>query len=276
MSEHCESIRLDDILITDELARRLPREPNLLAENQALRSLAQQLARAPEQMLQRLVDLAVELCEAGTAGVSLSETQSDGKVGFRWVAMAGELAHCMGGYIAYECCPCGACLDQGVPLLLSHPDRYFTYFQQVGVPLVENLVLPLIAEGQALGTIWIITHDEQGQFDSEDVRLMTGLANFTAATLLQHQQQARELSVAGTALKQESTERKLAEERSLALIDNLPGGAAFVVDRDLRYTMAAGKALAIAQFQPEDFIGRTLFEALPSALAASYEPTVQP
>ena len=271
MSQHSESIRLDDVLITDELTRRSPREPNLLAENQALRSLAQQLAQAPDQMLQRLVDLAVELCDADTAGVSLCETQPDGQVVFRWVAMASDLASYLGDCIPYEGCPCGICLDQRLPLLLSHPERYFTRFQQDGVPLVESLVLPLIAEGQALGTIWIITHDEQRQFDSEDVRLMSGLADFTAATLLRHQQQARELSVAGTALKQESTERKLAEERSLAVIDNLPGGAAFVIDRDLRYTMAAGEALATAHFQPEDFIGRTIFEVLPSALAASYE-----
>jgi PAS domain S-box-containing protein len=272
MSEQPPSLHLDDVLITEELTRRSPRQPNLHAENQAMRSLARQLAQAPGQMLQRLVDLAVELCDAGTAGVSLAETQPNGKVVFRWVAMAGDLASHMGDCVPYECCPCGICLDQRVPLLFAHPERYFTRFQQVGVPLVESLVLPLIAAGQALGTIWIMTHDKQRQFDSEDVRLMTGLADFTAATLLWNQQQARELSVAGTALKQESTERKLAEERSMALIDNLPGGAAFVLDCDLRYLMAAGEALAIADFTPNDFIGRTIFEVLPPALAATYEP----
>ncbi|WP_346293186.1 GAF domain-containing protein [Sphaerothrix gracilis] len=272
MSEHSEPIQLGDILITDELARRSPRQPDWQAENQAMRSLAWQLAQASEQMLQRLVELAVELCEAGTAGVNLSETQPDGKVVFRWVAMVGHLASYMGDCVPYECYSCGICLDQRAPLLFSHPERYFTGFQQVGVPLVESLVLPLIAEGQTLGTIWIMTHDAQRQFDSEDVRLITGLADFAAATLLRQQQQARELSVAGTALQQESVERKLAEERSIALIDNLPGGAAFVVDRDLRYTMAAGEALAIAHFQPTDFIGRTIFEVMPPDLAATYEP----
>lgn len=278
MSPHFESIRLDDILITDELTRRSPRDPDLLAENQALRSLTHTLLHDPEVMLQRLVDLAVDLCNVrpATAGVSLLETAGEGEgeeeAVFRWVALSGTLADHVGGCTPGNFSLCGVCLEQRAPVLFSHPEHYFTYFQAANTPFVEGLVLPLIADSQALGTIWIVTHDEGRQFDSEDVRLMTGLADFTAVTLLQHQQQARELSVASTALKRENTERKLAEERSLALIDNLPGGAAFVVDRDLRYTMAAGKALAIAHFQPKDFIGRTLFEVLPAALAASYEP----
>ncbi|MGF2014989.1 PAS domain-containing protein [Nostoc sp. DedVER01b] len=56
-----------------------------------------------------------------------------------------------------------------------------------------------------------------------------------------------------------------------AMIENLPGGAAFVVDSDLRYRLAEGEALTAAGFKPEDFIGKTIFEALPPDLAASYE-----
>ena len=92
MLEQPKSIQLDDVLITEELSRRSPRQPNLRAENQAMRSLAQQLTQTPEKMLQHLVDLAVELCDAGTAGVSLVEAQPDSEAVFRWVAMAGLLA----------------------------------------------------------------------------------------------------------------------------------------------------------------------------------------
>lgn len=63
-----------------------------------------------------------------------------------------------------------------------------------------------------------------------------------------------------------------AEELSRALIANLPGGAAFVVDRDLRYLLAEGEALATTGFKPEDFVGKTIFEVLPPDLAANYEP----
>ncbi|MBV9390205.1 MAG: PAS domain S-box protein [Chroococcidiopsidaceae cyanobacterium CP_BM_ER_R8_30] len=57
-----------------------------------------------------------------------------------------------------------------------------------------------------------------------------------------------------------------------AMIENLPGGAAFVVDRNLRYLLAEGEALATAGFKSEDFVGRTIFEVLPPELITSYEP----
>lgn len=266
------SISLDDILITEELSLRSPRQPNWQAENEALRSLARQLVHKPEKMLQSLVKMAVELCKAGTAGVSLIETQPEGKAVFRWVAMAGILASHIGGGTPRNNSPCGVCLEQGSPVLFSHPERYFTYFQEANTPIVEALVLPLIAERQALGTIWIITHDESRQFDPEDVRLMSGLADFTAVALLQYQQHTQVLQANKARLAAEASERKLAEARSQALIVNLPGGAVFLVDQELRYLLAAGEALEIANFKPEDFIGQTIFDVLPPELAASYEP----
>ncbi|MBL1178214.1 MAG: response regulator [Pantanalinema sp. GBBB05] len=56
-----------------------------------------------------------------------------------------------------------------------------------------------------------------------------------------------------------------------ALIENLPGGAVFVVDRDLHYVLAQGEALSAAGFKPEDFVGQTIFEVLPPELATQYE-----
>jgi PAS domain S-box-containing protein len=62
------------------------------------------------------------------------------------------------------------------------------------------------------------------------------------------------------------------EGLSYALISNLPGGAAFVVDRHLRYLLAEGEALSVAGFKPGDLVGKTIFEVLPPDLAANYEP----
>ncbi len=75
------------------------------------------------------------------------------------------------------------------------------------------------------------------------------------------------------------TDRKAAEEAARrgkalyrALAEHLPGGAAFVVDRELRYVLARGEALAAAGMGPGDLEGRTLAEALPAELAGEYEP----
>lgn len=56
------------------------------------------------------------------------------------------------------------------------------------------------------------------------------------------------------------------------LIENLPGGAVFVVNRELRYVLAQGEALVQAGFEPADLVGKTIFEALPPDLVESYEP----
>ena len=80
-----------DVLITEVLASRPARPPDLAAENQALRTLAEHLMDEPQSMLKTLVRLALDLCRADTVGVSLLETTPNGESIFRWVAIAGAL-----------------------------------------------------------------------------------------------------------------------------------------------------------------------------------------
>jgi GAF domain-containing protein len=49
--------------------------------------------------------------------------------------------------------------------------------------IVEGLVLPVQFDGIALGTLWVVSHDEERKFDAEDVRIMSALAYFTVAAL---------------------------------------------------------------------------------------------
>lgn len=215
-----ETVTLNDILITEELSRRSrsvsegesPCAANLQAENQALHTLARQLVAQPENILKSLVDIALDLCVAGTAGVSLLETTANGEEIFRWNVLAGALAEYVGGTTPRNFSPCGTCLDRGTPQLYQYPERYFTYLQAANTPIVEGLVVPLIADNQALGTIWIVSHNEQRHFDSEDVRVMTSLADFTAAALLLNQRQTQELLAKNAQLEAEVVERKRAEE----------------------------------------------------------------
>lgn len=182
-----KQIALEDVLMTHELSGRASRSPNFQAENTALHTLARQMADQPATMLRQLVQMALDLCQAGTAGVSLLETNETGEVIFRWVCLAGDLAAHEQGFTPRNFSPCGTCLDQGTPQLYCYPERYFTYFQQAQPTIVEGLVIPLLAQGQPLGTIWIVSHDEQRHFDAEDVRIMTSLANFTTAALCHSQ-----------------------------------------------------------------------------------------
>ncbi|MDZ8054778.1 MAG: ATP-binding protein [Aulosira sp. ZfuVER01] len=277
-----ETVTLEDIVITEEVFQRNPRAANLVQENQALHALAQQLVNQPQTMLQNLVDITLELCNTGTVGVSLLELTANGEEIFRWNVLAGALAHYVGGTTPRHFSPCGVCLDRGTPQLYSYPNRYFTYLQAANTPIVEGLVLPLIADNHALGTIWILSHDEQRHFDSEDVRVMTSLADFAAAALLLNQRQTQELLAKNAQLEAEAAERQRAEKLVReseayfrAMMENLPGGAAFVVDRNLRYLLAEGEALHTAGFKSADLVGKTIFEVLSHELAANYEVNYQ-
>ena len=58
--------------------------------------------------------------------------------------------------------------------------------------------------GRALGTIWVVSHDETKRFDAEDLRVMTSLSKFAAAayqTLLS----ANARDVANDALQETAT-----------------------------------------------------------------------
>ncbi|MBW4490714.1 MAG: PAS domain S-box protein [Trichocoleus desertorum ATA4-8-CV12] len=61
------------------------------------------------------------------------------------------------------------------------------------------------------------------------------------------------------------------EARLRTVAANLPNGVAFIVDRELRYQLAEGKALEATSFTSQDLVGKTIWEALDPSLAAIYE-----
>ncbi len=76
---------LHDIVATNLLVQRTPKLPAFELQSSALRSLASTLATAPDENAQRLVDLAMKVACARSAGQSLLDTV-DGEPVFRWVA----------------------------------------------------------------------------------------------------------------------------------------------------------------------------------------------
>ena len=177
-----QPLPLHSIVATRFLLSRPSRRANRNAEITALRALTSVLAQDRSKALKCLAGLAVSLCNAGTAGVSLLEESPDGEI-FRWHALAGKLAAYEGGSTPRNFSPCGSCLDAGKAVLYAYPARRFTYFAQLDTPIVEGLVIPMYAHGAALGTIWIVSHDNSRAFDAEDVRIMNSLGNFAAAAV---------------------------------------------------------------------------------------------
>ena len=169
---------VQSVLSTAELSKRPSRAPDYAAESRALIALAGQLAVSPVGILQKLAEIALVLCGAQSAGISLLE--ADGKR-FYWPAVAGQWAEHLGGGTPRDYGPCGTVLDNNTALLFSHPERDFEYFTPVTPLAEEALLMPFHINGTAVGTVWIIAHDQGRRFESEDLRLMTDLGTFAAS-----------------------------------------------------------------------------------------------
>jgi DNA-binding CsgD family transcriptional regulator len=171
---------LERIISTAQLDRRTPRAPRPAAESKGLRRLSKALSVDPESILQTLCEVALDVCDADTAGISIFDRDEAGPI-FRWRAIAGAFACNLGGMTRREFGPCGTTMDRGTPQLFSRPGRYFTYFNAVKPEVVEALLVPFSIRDSYAGTMWVVAHDELRRFDREDSRILTTMASFTEA-----------------------------------------------------------------------------------------------
>jgi hypothetical protein len=65
------------VFITDELLRRVPPEADYLREKLAIQDLATQMSDSPAEVLPRLVELAMKICGAESAGISVLEPETE-------------------------------------------------------------------------------------------------------------------------------------------------------------------------------------------------------
>jgi chemotaxis protein methyltransferase CheR len=173
-------VPLESVISTQELNLRPARPANLEALTSAFIRLAQTMAKSSEHILQELVETALELCRAQSAGISLLE-EENGRMIFRWHGVAGQFAPHLWGTTPREFSPCGTVLDTDAVQLMSHLDRHFTYFAEVEPHISEALLIPFHVRGEAVGTIWIVSHDQTRQFDAEDAKVITALGEFASA-----------------------------------------------------------------------------------------------
>jgi signal transduction histidine kinase len=166
---------LAEVDIRHELATRPPRRPDGEGLDRALAALAVQMTENPRSMLQKLVEAALDLCKADTAGISLLE----GDV-FRWESVAGVFASYRDGTMPRAASPCGVCIDENVTQLMHRPDRHFPALR-TEPRFIEVLLIPFRAQGRPVGTVWIVSHTDQRNFDREDERVVLTLAQFASA-----------------------------------------------------------------------------------------------
>jgi signal transduction histidine kinase/ActR/RegA family two-component response regulator len=185
---------LEDIVINSELLNRPSKAPNYEAENRALIALAQTLADAPNMILQRLAETALQLCRADTAGISLLD-EKDGAEVFRWEALAGVFSDRRNATMPRDASPCGTTIDRNATQLMYMAERVFPALRSQP-PVVEALLIPFHVGHKPIGTVWVVAHDERRKFDREDERIIKTLAQFASASWQLWQARAGDEAVA--------------------------------------------------------------------------------
>ena len=175
---------IDTVIANEELGRRRPRHDLRGKVQEYIDRLARELATSPRQILQKLTDSALELCQAHSCGVSLLEQEGERRV-FRWHAVSGRLASLLWSTLPREFSPCGTVLDRGAAQLMILPERYFTNLAEVQPKVQEVLLVPFSVNGEMVGTVWLVSHDRSRQFDAQDREVLARLSDFTARAYAQ-------------------------------------------------------------------------------------------
>src|SRR5215831_5068551 len=245
--EHMDHVHatLDDVLITAELWRRPTRPPDYAAEGRALTALAEAMADSPQTILEKLVETALQLCRADSAGISILETRGTAGV-FRWHAIAGQFASNLGGEMPREASPCGTVLDRDASLLFSYPERHFDYGMTIAPPIVEALLVPFHSEGKPVGTLWLISHTPSRKFDTEDQRVLTSLSHFASTA---YQVKMAEL----IAVRAKADARQILDTAAIGLTR---------CSRDLRYVACNRAYEKLVGLPAEQIIGRPIIDVL--------------
>jgi two-component sensor histidine kinase len=223
-------VRCERVVTTTELSRRPSRPPDYEIESRALAELMTAMANQPhaDSVLQKLVDTALELCRAQSAGISILEKGANGDV-FRWRAVAGPWSAYRGELMPRES-PCGTVLEREA--IVTDRERHHADARNTTLPIAEALLIPLQVCGSPVGTIWIISHDENRLFDAEDHRLMTSLGRFAedAYQLLSQERLAKELTA--TQRLQEISSELLGERQVEGLYKKIVDAAASIMHSD--------------------------------------------
>lgn len=155
-----------------------------------LQRLSHALLEQPETILQELVNAAVDLCGADSAGISIEKEDGSDQEFYHWIATAGEYSNFLNAILPRYPSACGLCLARGHSQHFTVSKKFFDILG-IEAPLVtDGILLPWEAEGTR-GTIFVMAHGRTEAFDENDASLMGMLADFAAMGYRQQKQQVR-------------------------------------------------------------------------------------
>jgi hypothetical protein len=178
-------LRCDDAFGTRSLHVR-----DVATQMAGLQRLSRALLEPPETILQELVDAAVDLCGADSAGISIEKEDGTDREFYHWIATSGMYSGFLNAILPRYPSACGLCLERGHAQHFTVTKKFFDILG-VEAPLVtDGILLPWKTE-DTRGTIFVMAHGRTEAFDKNDARLMTMLADFAAMGFKQQKRQAR-------------------------------------------------------------------------------------
>jgi signal transduction histidine kinase len=165
---------------------------------EGMRRLAHAFVENPETILQELVNAAVDLCGADSAGISIEREDKSDENFYDWVATAGAYARFLNATLPRYPSACGICLERGRPQLFRVGQPFFDILGVEAPTVTDGILLPWQVD-ETRGTIWIVAHGRTEAFDTEDCRMMQMLADFAAMAVRNQRQQRALVNQASTA-----------------------------------------------------------------------------
>jgi hypothetical protein len=126
------------------------RNPAVLLEG--MRRLARTFIERPETILQELVNAAVDLCGAESAGISLQVKDGKGEGLYKWVATAGKYERFLNAMLPSFPSACGLTIERRKPQLFRVSQRFFD-LMGIEAPVVTDGILIPWEVDETCGTI---------------------------------------------------------------------------------------------------------------------------
>lgn len=152
-----------------------------------LQRLVQVFVLTPDRVLQELADVAISLCGADSAGVSLETVDAHGNPVFHWVATSGEYAQYLNAMLPRLWMPCIVCLDRMRPQIVRVPKAHFDAMGIDAEPITDGILVPWQVQG-VRGTIWVLAHGRTEAFTQGDLLLMETFASLATAAVRNQEQ----------------------------------------------------------------------------------------
>ena len=166
------------VLSTDKWKTRRSRLPDYETENHALLAIAQHMADSPRTTLQKLAEVILQACRAGSTAVSLVSKENGNSY---WSAVAGVWTPDISGMMSRHFAPHSVVLNQNTAQLFMRPEQQDPLIPSALPPIAEALLTPFYVAGKAIGTVWVIAHETDRKFDAEDLRQIESLSQLAAA-----------------------------------------------------------------------------------------------